>query len=299
MATLQQLINERVARLQKAPEQIVTAAERLQKGILQRLLGQLAGLERDGDVILRNAANLTKAAEITAELQKVLTGREYVKMLAEFALEFEAAKKTSDSLFRKTFKDFSGSEMADLTLATAKARAVEELAGATVTTNFLQPLRGAIEQAVTSGADWTQTLRTMSRLVVGDEEYQGKLARHVKQVAWDALATADRAYNDAVAQDLGAEWFLYSGTELPTTRDFCRERVGKYYTRAMIEAWADLDWDGKMAETTNANTIFQNLGGWNCRHILVPVSAAAVPEWVRAKAEGRTTGQSSVAQRGG
>lgn len=287
MATVQQLINERVARLSRAPEALVTQAEKLQRGILQKLLGELAGLTREGDAIARSAENLTKAAEITAQLQQVLTGREYLTILTEFASEFEASKKTSDRLFRLTFPDFQPSELADLTLATAKARAVDQLAGATATTNFLEPLRGALEQAVTSGASWTETLKTMSRLVVGDEEYQGKLARHVKQVAWDALATADRSYNDAVAQELDAEWFLYSGTELPTTRDFCRERVGKYFTRAQIESWASLDWDGKMAETTNANTIFQNLGGWNCRHILVPVSAAAVPQYVKNLTEGR------------
>lgn len=299
MPTLQELIRARSARLNRAPEALVSSVEKIQRGLLQDVLRLVADLERDGDNIVRNAANLTRASQITEALRGVLTGKDYLTALTQFASEFDATKVANDKIFDKAFPDFSASELADLTLQNSKAAAIEALAGATATTNFLQPLKGAIEQAVTSGANWRDTLQILSRLTVGDAEYQGKLAQHAKQVAWDALAVADRTYADNLAQDLGAEWFLYAGTEIQTTRPFCQERVGKYYTRAMVESWAELDWAGKMKETTNANTIFQNLGGWNCRHILVPVSAAVVPEWLRARAEGRTTGQSSTAQAGG
>lgn len=299
MPTLLELVRDRTARLNRAPEALVSSVEKIQRGLLQDVLRLVADLQRDGDVIVRSAANLGKAAEITEALRGVLTGKDYLTALTRFANEFDATKKANDKIFAKAFPDFEASELADLTLANSKAAAIEALAGATATTNFLRPLQGAIEQAVTSGANWRETLQVLSRLTIGDAEYQGKLAQHAKQVAWDALAVADRTYADGVAQDLGAEWFLYAGTEIATTRPFCEERVGKYYTRAQVESWASLEWAGKMNETTNANTIFQNLGGWNCRHVLVPVSAALVPEWLRAKTEGRTTGQSSTARAGG
>ena len=285
MPTLRQLINDRSDRLARAPEQLVTRVERLQRGIFQRVLAELDDLQRDAaGRILRTAANLEKAARITETLRGVLTGTEYLGVLATFAAEFDKSQATSDAIFRKTFgAEFAPSDLAQLTLATSKARAVELLAGATATTNFLEPLRGAIEQAVTSGSSWLETVQQMSALINGTADVQGKLAKHVKQVAWDALAVADRSYTEAVASELGVEWYFYSGTELPTTRDFCRERMGKYWHESEIRAWAALDWDGKMAESTNSSTIFQNLGGWNCRHILVPVSTSAVPAEDRAR----------------
>jgi hypothetical protein len=300
MPSIQDLIRDRTKRLNAAPDRLLSSVARIQRGILGPILDQLDTLERDASgAIIRSAANLTRAAEITQSLKAVLTGKEYLQALAAFAGEFDASKRTNDAIFRKAFPEFQVSEMADLTLTTSKAAAVDLLAGATATTNFLLPLRGAIEQAVTSGADWRTTLREMTKLINGDADIHGKLEQHVKQVAWDALAVADRSYSAAVSDDLGVEWFLYAGTEIATTRPFCQERVGKYYTRAMVESWADLEWAGKMNENTNSATIFQNLGGWNCRHVLVPVSAASVPEWLRAKVEGRTTGQSSVALNGG
>lgn len=284
MATLRQLVNDRSDRLARAPEQLVTRVEKLQRGIFQRILGKLDQLKRTpAGAIERTAENLAKAAEITEELKGVLTGSEYLGALAQFAAEFDRAKATNDAILRKTFGEFTPSELSALTLATSKARAVELLAGATATTGFLEPLRGAIEQAVTAGSSWVETVQQMSRLIGGSADTMGKLAQHVKQVAWDALAVADRSYAEAVATDLGVEWYFYSGTELPTTREFCRDRMGKYWHESEIRAWASLDWDGKMQESTNSSTIFQNLGGWNCRHILVPVATSSVPAEDRAR----------------
>lgn len=288
MPTLQELVRERTRRLNAAPAELLADVGKIQRGVLTRINDLLTTLDVDATgAIVRSAANLTKAAEITGALKSILTGPEYLKALATFASQFDAAKETNDRLFRKSFKEFSASEVADITLATSKASAVELLAGATATTNFLLPLKGAIEQAITSGADWRTTLREMTTLINGGADTAGKLEQHVKQVAWDALAVADRSYADAVSQDLGVEWYLYAGTEIATTRPFCQERVGKYYTRRMIETWADLDWAGKMKDNTNSATIFQNLGGWNCRHVLVPVSRASVPDYVLNMAEGR------------
>lgn len=278
MPTFNQLVRDRAARLNRAPQALLTRVDRIQKSALQTVIELLGSLERDGDTIIRNASNLAKSAEITNALKGILTGKEYLSALAEFASEFDKTKVANDKIFAKTFTDFTTNEVADLTLQQSKAYAVELLAGATAQTGFLLPLRGAIEQAVTSGASWQQTLKQMSTLINGDADVLGKLEQHVKQVAWDALAVADRSYSFSVAEDLGAEWFLYAGTEIQTTREFCQERVGKYFRRAEIESWANLDWAGKMQDTTNSTTIFQNLGGWNCRHVLVPVSAAIVPD---------------------
>jgi hypothetical protein len=80
-----------------------------------------------------------------------------------------------------------------------------------------------------------------------------------------------------VASDaVGAEFFLYQGRPIDTTRPFCRARAGKYWHRREIESWADEEWSGKTKGTTTA-TIFNYLGGYNCRHVLVPVRQDVVP----------------------
>ena len=72
---------------------------------------------------------------------------------------------------------------------------------------------------------------------------------------------------------------MYAGGELPTTRPFCEERVGKFFHYKEIESWASENWAGKNSETT-AQNIYEYLGGWNCQHTLIPVTIEMVPQEV-------------------
>jgi len=61
--------------------------------------------------------------------------------------------------------------------------------------------------------------------------------------------------------------FVYAGPKDEVTRDFCYVRAGKAYTEHQILDWQDLTWDGKIED---GGDIFTDLGGYNCRHYLVP-----------------------------
>jgi hypothetical protein len=96
-----------------------------------------------------------------------------------------------------------------------------------------------------------------------------------------------RTATAAVAEQVQAEFFLYQGRPIKTTREFCAEREGKYWHREEIKQWgrdaaAGDGWDG-MVEGTNEQTIFLHLGGWygarnSCRHVLLPVPRLQVAQ---------------------
>jgi hypothetical protein len=123
----------------------------------------------------------------------------------------------------------------------------------------------------------------------------------VRTTAGTAQAIADRSYAAAVNEELGIEYFQYLGGEIATTRPFCEHREGEIYHRKEIEAWGAGEnsagindirngtWDGRI-DGTDSRSIFTFVGGWNCRHFLVPVIKQRVPASViaRAKAEGFT-----------
>lgn len=281
---LEKLLRERSRRLEAVPEALLLRVQKTERRVLDRLLELLGQLEQRNGALLFSKTNLDRVAAINSELSKLLSGGEYAQAVAAFAAEFPAQRKVQDAAFRRAFPAYSASDLAASLVTVSQRRAVDLLAGATLETNFLEPLADVLTRAVTTGADWTDTLRLLRAEVVGDAEYQGKLARHVKQVAWDALAVSDRSYAAAVARELETEWYYYSGGELPTTRPFCEERRDKYWHAEEIRAWARLDWAGKMQDVTTADTIFDLLGGWNCHHTLMPVSYEVVPEQDRARA---------------
>ncbi|MFZ7106593.1 MAG: hypothetical protein ACO1HP_07525 [Bacteroidota bacterium] len=288
LGRLEKLLRQRSAALASGPEKLLSAVGKAQRKIYEDLLLKIGQLERSGGRVVLSEANLALVRTINNELEGVLFGTDYVEAVSEFAASFKTTKEITDSAFKAAFPDFEGDQVADQVFRYSQRTAVEALTGATVETGFLEPLRGAISQAVSTGADWTETVDLLRAMTIGDADYDGKLAKYVKQVAWDALAVSDRTYAQAVAKELETEWWYYSGGELPTTREFCIERMGKYWHTEEIRSWASLEWKGKMDEVTTADTIFSYLGGWNCRHTLMPVSDLIVPmeDQIRAAEKG-------------
>jgi hypothetical protein len=76
-----------------------------------------------------------------------------------------------------------------------------------------------------------------------------------------AVAQFDNAYMIENAQQAGVTKFIYDGTIIATTRDFCRERVGKTFTLAELEAM----------DNGQGLPVIPSLGGYNCRHYLTPI----------------------------
>lgn len=76
-----------------------------------------------------------------------------------------------------------------------------------------------------------------------------------------AVAQFDNAYMIENAQQAGVTKFLYDGTIIATTRDFCRERVGKVFTLQELEAM----------DNGQGLPVIPSLGGYNCRHYLTPI----------------------------
>ena len=92
-----------------------------------------------------------------------------------------------------------------------------------------------------------------------------------------------RDINKIMADSKGLTWFKYSGPSGSSAlgnpiRDFCAHKVGNTYLDTEIQAWPaqESPWEGEITGT-NSFSIFINLGGYNCRHELVPVKSKDVP----------------------
>jgi len=89
-----------------------------------------------------------------------------------------------------------------------------------------------------------------------------KVTTVVEQFERDMMATISNTFL--------VRRYLYKGANDDRCRPFCAERVGEVFDADTIEEWTLEDWDGKIPGT-DATSIYVNLGGYNCRHILEPV----------------------------
>lgn len=288
--TIEELINLKSKRLSTVPEELFTGIEAFQVFMFETILSMLSDLEVKKGVFTKTTKNLRIAADIRKELEKVLSGPEYLKAVIAFGNEFDTQKSVTDKYFKKVFSGFELEKVNDLVMKQAQNNAVELLTSATPKTGFLSGLETQIRNAVSTKSSFTDLVRILRVDALGVDDQglndryvtpkDGKLLRYAKQVASDTLALSDRSYTTAIADSLDAEWFLYFGDELPTSREFCIERMGKYFHKKEVEAWAKLDWKGKMADSTNEKTIFINCGGWRCQHSILPVTIDQVPREV-------------------
>lgn len=286
MATLKELIKAKNIRLEKIPDAFLSEVEKLQRKMFADLLSILDTIDREGGFIKASAENIRKLSGIITEAKEELFGGDYVDISNEFIKEFDSQKLANDKIFTKEFTEFSGSDLADELLRKSKEDALQALLGSPLDTEFLQPLDKLLSDAIGTGAGWKDTVQNIRDFVEGNKDVDGRLLQYSKQIAHDSFAFSDRAYTNAVSDELESEWFFYSGGEIETTRCFCKTRLEKYFHYKEFEAWGrgenlgdcksgDL-WAGAVP-STNEKTIFVYGGGFNCRHSIMPVSVFSVP----------------------
>lgn len=138
------------------------------------------------------------------------------------------------------------------------------------------PLNQILSQNVNTGGSFSGMLEQIRTFVKGDDTLDGRLISYSRNIVKDSLFQYARAYQNSVTADLKLNWFRYIGGLIDTSRPFCRERNGNYYSQKEIESWASLHWSGKNNLTTESS-IFILAGGWSCGHQIIPVSEITVP----------------------
>ena len=132
----------------------------------------------------------------------------------------------------------------------------------------VQGIADTIGQRLTAGISGGLDLRTFTKTFKADfttsSQGVGVVVKNFERVAQESFQIFDRTVQNTIASDLKLNYALYSGTEIKTTRHFCHQRVGNIFSRAFIDAWNFLVWQGKI----EGSNIKETLGGFNCRHHL-------------------------------
>ncbi|MFN7912865.1 MAG: hypothetical protein ACK5QC_13670 [Bacteroidota bacterium] len=228
-----------------------------------------------------------------------MAGGEYKEAVKTFLSSIDEGVQLTDEIARNFQKGFEPSEIQRQIVNISKQNAINTFFGAGLDARFTQPFLEQLTSNIAARAPLREAINALKPLVQGSEGIDGKLLANIKTTASTAQAIADRSYSAAVNETLDIQWYEYLGGEIPTTRPFCQHREGQIFHRKEIEAWGDGKnsagikdiqdgvWAGRI-DGTDSKSIFTFVGGWNCRHYLVPVPDNKVPDTIkaRAKAEG-------------
>jgi hypothetical protein len=114
--------------------------------------------------------------------------------------------------------------------------------------------------------DFREGLRTM---IVSDKDRLSPFERHFRQYAYDIFVNVDREESLLMAKDLKLTYFIYSGTLIDTSREFCIERAGNVFTMDEAKKWINDPWIVKNLERgyiSSYNPV-NDMGLFGCRHV--------------------------------
>jgi hypothetical protein len=232
-------------------------------------------VDKDG-YIIQNAENRAIIREANRVFARAIEGGQYVEGLRNFTVTFAVLDDVNEAYF-KSFDRFSVNRQFMKALQKETIKEIETtLLNEGLASQIKLPLSRILDQNVNSGGSFAGMLDQVKDFIKGSPEVDGRLLRHAKTITKDTLFNYSRAYQQAVASDLGLEFYMYVGGIMDTTRHFCSERAGKFFHHKEIEQWAKEDWKGKRSDTTESS-IFVYAGGHNCLHSIIPVAVQVVP----------------------
>jgi hypothetical protein len=231
-------------------------------------------LDRNG-YIRNNGVNRKILRQASSVFDAAFKNSGYKQGLQEYTSAFSKVTAINEAYFATVSSAFKPNAAFIKSLQAEAIRQIETMAlNEGLVANVKSPLISILNKNINSGGSFAGMLQEVQGYIVGIDK-EGKLLRYSKTWVADALFNFSRAYQQSVTQDLGLNNFYYAGGAIKDTRDFCRERLDQYWKREQIEEWADLDWAGKNPGTTKSS-IFVYLGGYNCRHSLIPVHESVV-----------------------
>lgn len=300
MASLKDIVKEKIKLFDATPDKMATATDKVQLKIWKELLPIINDLEVDktGNII-QSDNNVARIGIIADKLNEALAGKEYQAVIKTFLNSIDEGVVLSNEVAKKFDSAFKPTAAQTKLLQISKTNAIDTFIGSGLKNNVTQPFLEQLVVNISARAPLRDTIKALEGTLLGTDKVEGVLLRHIKTNALTAQAVADRSYSSAVNETIGAVYFEYLGGEIPTTRPFCQHREGEVFHKGEIEQWGkgnnsggindivDGTWAGRI-DGTDAKSIFTFVGGWNCRHYLVPVESDLVDPSVkaRAKAEG-------------
>lgn len=240
---------------------------------LIRVLG-----ERHEKALLKSISRLERevihaANEAPTKGGKLYDARFAIQIRKELSLifteEYLSTANTSITEYREavdSIVDLFGELGVPLDLARADREVIQELQkisfqGFQAQANkVLEELSDIVYTSTVTGGNTADLILSMQNSL------DSKLKRHAGQMVHDSLSQFDATLLRKFGEDAGAEKWKYTGTEILTTRNWCRNHIDRVMTEDEIrEDWAK-EWDGKAEGDP-----FVVRGGYNCRHRWRPV----------------------------
>ena len=183
--------------------------------------------------------------------------RDYDKIVNEFINEF--GKLNIPEKFKTLTK---------IDLETINALKYQTFSGFEELANrYLTEISANVYQNAIAGRSFNDMVKDIKAKINGAVDVRGRpMSVYASQIAHDSVMQFDGQFTIYKSKKAGLKHFKYTGTNIQTTRPFCRRHVGNTYNEKQIRAIWTGSWSGK-----SSGDPFIVRGGYRCRHTFLPV----------------------------
>ena len=267
-------------------EDFADGMKAVQRGIYGNALKLVKNLEINSQgYIIPNAKNIKALKVINTSIENELISSGYKNNVDKFVSSFTDIKNVSDGYFytlvgRSFVPD---DKLYEYILKSSIDATAEKMLGAGIQEALIDPIKENIRQGITGSSKYEDMVESLSTFIKGDESL-GAMERYAGGITTDSLNMFAAEYSQGVTNDLGFEYFYYQGALMNSSRPFCRDHAGGYYSKEEVENFGNgigvygdpIDTTG-FIEGTNSSNIMINRGGYNCGHHFIPVGEEEVP----------------------
>jgi hypothetical protein len=249
----------------------------IQNSIYNTLVNILKDLDLDSEgYINQSAANRAILSKAESSLAELLPGSSFIQSVSDTLTAIPRIDELNNKYFSGVSDSFKENRNFIKSLQSQAIESIESnLLQDGLTAQVRNPLIDILNRNVNSGGKFSGFLEEVRDFVKGNEDVEGRILSYSRTYVSDALFDYSRTFQEAMTADLKLDWYFYSGGLMDTTRPFCAEKAGKFFHRKEVEKWPAQSWQGKRPGTTKSS-IFIFLGGYNCRHSLIPVDQSIV-----------------------
>ena len=266
----------------------------LQKKIFNRVQTLLAELDTRRGKIRATGANLRKINRIKRDIRQIILSDEYLRDVNKFTKSFDTATELQTAFFTTLKSDFSQPKFINTLREVSIKNTVEALTESGIQSNIVDKAADIIRTNIADSNSFSNLSDEMRNFLTKTEQSVGALQRHTSQIVTDALNTYAREYSQVVSENLDNDWFIYVGSLVKESRDFCIALVKKKWIHRseftqITKGNIDIDNDGDTEKVslegvkpqTNASNFITFAGGFNCNHIVAPINEEFVPAKIR------------------
>ena len=295
MTETDKIVNALTEILESSVNDFIKAVPGIQDKIFAEVVGLIKDLEVSNGRIKNNIANIRTIGKIKTQLRKIILSKEYLKNVSKYIKQFDTVSALQNKYFNSLQAEFSAGKVYEEIKLQSIDSALESLTESGITENVIKPIQDILRQNITGGGTITKFVGQMREFITNTDAGDGKLLRYSKQIVTDSINQYNRQYGQIVSDDLGWNWFEYSGSLIKTSREFCVHMVKKRYVhRSEFTTVLKGDIDGKKIAVYDKTGLPYGLiagtdqynfpvyaGGYQCGHLVRPVPDVVVPIGLR------------------